>query len=345
MTLGEIWIHLKETRQADCPMTDLANASGGTGLIGATGFVGGALLRQTTFDACFNSRNVDEIEGQSFSTLVCAAAPGSMIEANTAPERDRAQIHGLIDRLSKVHAQRFILVSSIAVLSDFAGNHVESTHAFQQSLAYGRHRRELEAFVESHFASHLVVRLPALFGRGLRKNFIFDLMNPVPSMLTPQKLETLCAGLPSQLSDWAVQLYKKGDATGLLKLDRDTMNHDARRPSFEAALRELGLTATQFHNRETTYQYYEIDRLWRDIGIAAQAGLTHLHCASEPLMAKDIHQRLMGCEMPDTSARLHLEDMHSEHGELWGTAGPYLFDAETTLKRLEAYYAAERAPA
>ena len=265
-----------------------------TGLVGATGFVGSALQRQTTFDASFNSRNVGEIEGQEFACVVCAAAPGSMLEANTAPERDRAQIHGLIERLSKVQAEQFVLISSIAVLSEFAGQHVESTHDFQEEIAYGRHRRELEAFVEEHFASSLIVRLPALFGQGLRKNFIFDLLNPVPSMLNAEKLGALREGLTAELASWVDELYAPDEATGLLKLDRPAMNRDARRADLDQAVSDLGLSATQFHNRDTTYQYYEIDRLWRDIGIASDAGLTHLHCASEPLKAEVIHQRLTG---------------------------------------------------
>lgn len=313
-----------------------------SGLIGATGFVGSALLRQTDFDACFHSRNVGEIEGQSFGTLVCAAAPGSMIEANTAPERDRAAIHGLIGQLSKVDARRFILISSIAVLDDFAGKDDETTASFQENLAYGRHRRELEAFVEEHFAQHLIVRLPALFGNGLRKNFIFDLMNPVPSMLTAEKLDALRSGLDDALSRWVSDLYAEDAATGLLKLDREALNHDARRAALSEAVRDLGFSATQFHNRETTYQYYEIDRLWRDIGVALEAGLTHLHLTSEPLKAATIHERLKGFPMPETSARLHREDMHSAHGSLWGASGPYLYSGEATLNRLEQFYAGER---
>jgi hypothetical protein len=32
-----------------------------------------------------------------------------------------------------------------------------------------------------------VVRLPALFSRNIKKNFIFDLINVIPSMLTEHK--------------------------------------------------------------------------------------------------------------------------------------------------------------
>jgi len=313
----------------------------GTCLIGATGFVGGALLRQTDFSACFDSRNVVEIEDQSYDLVVCAAAPGSMLEANTAPERDRAQIHKLIERLSKVRTDRFVLISSIAVLSDFAGQHVESTEDFQENLAYGRHRRELEAFVENHFDRNLIVRLPALFGRGLRKNFVFDLLNPVPSMLSAEKLAVLRDALAADLSDWVQELYDQHTVGGLLKLDRAVLNLSPRRRALEVAVNELELSSTQFHNRETTYQYYEIERLWRDIGVALEAGLSHLHLNSEPLKAKVIHKQLTGLEMPETTAQLHSEDMHSAHSELWGASGPYLFGGEATLDRLEAFYTRE----
>jgi hypothetical protein len=323
-------------------MTRQIGAQGRTALIGHTGFVGGALLRQASFSNCYNSTSIAAIDGEHFDMVVCAAAPGSMLEANRAPERDRAQVHALIERLSKLRARRFVLVSSIAVLADFAGGDDEMTSRFQQELAYGRHRRELEAFVEATFPDSLVLRLPALFGRGLRKNFVFDLMNPVPSMLTRARFDALHAALEAGLSGWVADLYAPDEATGMLRLDRLALDRDPRRGALEAAVRELGFCATRFHHRETTYQYYAIDDLWRDIRIATEAGLTHLHLASEPLKAGAIHARLLGREMPETEARLHREDMHSAHAGLWGASGPYLHDAQTTLDRLAAFVADQR---
>lgn len=313
-----------------------------TGLVGHTGFVGGALLRQTRFDACYNSANVAAIAGEVFGTLVCAAAPGSMVEANRAPERDAAQIEALIARLDKVEAERFVLISSIAVLDDFAGGDDEGTRAFQQELAYGRHRRRLEAFVEARFPGHLIVRLPALFGAGLRKNFLFDLMNPVPSLLTEARRNAVAEALGGDLAAWLRALYAPDAATGLLKLDRAALDADPRRVALEAALEAFGATATQFHHRETTYQYYPVDRLWQDIGIALAAGLTHLHLAPEPLSAATIHARLTARAMPETPARLHREDMRTAHAALWGSEGRYQFAAAATLDRLAAFYAGQR---
>jgi hypothetical protein len=49
--------------------------------------------------------------------------------------------------------------------------------------------------------------------------------------------------------------------------------------------------------------------------------------------------------MPASAARLHREDMRTRHAALWGAAGPYQFDAATTLGRLAAFFAAARVPA
>lgn len=315
------------------------------GLIGHTGFVGGALLRQTRFDACFNRENIADLGKQSFRTLICAAAPGSMFEANRTPERDAAQIAGLISQLSRARADCFVLISTIAVLEDFAGGDDEGTQAFQQTLAYGRHRRMLEAFVEQHFPHHLIVRLPALFGPGLVKNFIFDLMNPVPTMLPADKCAALAERLESTLGARMGDLYAPDPATGMLRLDRKALNADRRRAALEDAVTAVHASAVQFHHPDTTYQYYPIDRVWQDIEIALEAGLTHLHLVAEPLRVATIHERLTGRAMPDTGARLHREDMHTRHADLWGASGRYQFGAETTLNGLAAFFASQRAAA
>ncbi len=317
-----------------------------TALIGHTGFVGATLARQAAFSHCFNSANMAASAGQLFDTVVCAAAPGSMLEANTAPDIDRARVQALIEQLSAIRADRFVLISSIAVLDDFASGADEGTQAFQTDLAYGRHRRELEAFAEDHFAQPLIVRLPALFGDGLRKNFIFDLMNPVPSMLKPGRLDALVEALSAPLGDWTRQLYAFHDeATGLLRLDRAALNADPRRARLEDAVVDAGFSATQFHNPQTTYQYYEMARLWADIGTALDHGLSHIHLVAEPLEAARIHEAVLGRPMPDSPARLHREDMRTRHAELWGATGPYQFSARATLERLKTFFADHRAPA
>lgn len=311
-------------------------------IIGHSGFVGGTLAQQHSFFAHFNTSNISDIGGQEFDTLVCAAAPGSMFAANREPERDREQINALLESLNAVRARRFVLISSIAVLADFAGKDDEGSKAFQEVLAYGRHRRALEAFVEDTFEDSLVVRLPALFGRGLRKNFIFDLLNPIPTMLTEAKLEGLSTVLVPSVFDQLRGFYAPDPATGMMKLDRAALDNDPMRASLEEAAITHGFAATQFHNPATTYQYYNMNRLWSDIEVVLGAGLRHVHLVSEPLKTASIHRRLTGRDMPESDACQHHEDMRTRHAELWGKQGPYLENADTVLDQLAAFYASER---
>lgn len=311
-------------------------------IIGHTGFVGGALVHQQAFDGKFNRTNIDTIGKTAFDTVVCAAAPGSMFIANRSPERDFAAINRLIDQLKQVRAHRFVLISSIAVLADFASGADENTQAFEQGLAYGRHRRALEAFCEAHFPDCLIARLPALFGQGLKKNFIFDLLNPVPSMLTEARLQALLDNVDPVFQDALTQFYTVDAETGLFHLNREMLNAHKQRPALDAAVRETGLSAVQFHHPASTFQFYDIARLWQDIETASKAGLRCVHLAVEPLRAADVHARLIGSDMPDSGARQHQEDMRTRHAKYWGVQGPYLEDAGTVLDKLATFFNDQR---
>lgn len=146
-------------------------------LIGHTGFVGGTLLRQARFSACFRSTDIHRIEGAAFDTVVCAGAPAQKWIANREPQADRANIDRLIGHLSRVRCRRFVLISTVDVFAQPLEVD-EDTPVVESGLhAYGLHRRLLEGFVQQTFADHLIVRLPGLVGPGLRKNAVFDLLN------------------------------------------------------------------------------------------------------------------------------------------------------------------------
>lgn len=146
-------------------------------LIGHTGFVGGNLAAQRPFEATYNTTNVEAIAGERFDLLVCAGAPGTKWLANREPERDRASIERLMRALERTSAARCVLISTVDVFPEARGVDETSPVAKERAEPYGRHRRELEEFVAARFPSHLVVRLPGLFGKGLKKNAVFDLLH------------------------------------------------------------------------------------------------------------------------------------------------------------------------
>ena len=146
-------------------------------LIGHTGFVGGNLRAQAEFTDFYNSSNIDSIAGRDFELVVCAGAPAAKWIANREPDRDRAALQRLIDPLGRVRARRFVLVSTVDVFPRPIEVDESSRIDRAECHAYGRHRLELEDFVRSRFQERLVARLPGLFGPGLKKNVVYDLLN------------------------------------------------------------------------------------------------------------------------------------------------------------------------
>jgi nucleoside-diphosphate-sugar epimerase len=145
-------------------------------LIGSTGFVGGNLAEQSHFDARFHSANIEEIEGRAFDEIVCAGAPAVKWKANADPRADRANIERLIASLDRASTRRFVLISTVDVFPDPVEVDESSRIDSETQHAYGRHRYLLEQFAASRFGA-TIVRLPGLFGPGLRKNAIYDLLH------------------------------------------------------------------------------------------------------------------------------------------------------------------------
>ncbi len=145
-------------------------------LIGHTGFVGSNLAAQGEYSALFNSRNIADIAGKTFDTIVCAGVQAVKWKANKEPDADLAGIEKLLRPLATVKAARFILLSTIDVYASPNGV-TEDILPTMENHAYGRHRMKVEEFVRDRFADHHIIRLPGLFGPGLKKNVIFDLLH------------------------------------------------------------------------------------------------------------------------------------------------------------------------
>ena len=145
-------------------------------LIGYSGFVGGNLLRQHSFDACFNSQNIDQIAGRGFDLVVCAGARAEKWKANADPGADLDNIERLTRALEQVNAGKVVLISTVDVFNNPVDVDEESPTPTAGLNAYGRHRRRLEQIVAGRFDA-LIVRLVGLFGPGLKKNIIYDFLH------------------------------------------------------------------------------------------------------------------------------------------------------------------------
>ncbi|HVX39251.1 MAG TPA: NAD-dependent epimerase/dehydratase family protein [Gemmatimonadaceae bacterium] len=243
-------------------------------LIGYTGFVGGNLARQRSFDERFNSTNIDEIRDRNFDLIVCAGAPAEKWKANADPQADLANIDRLIRALDEVEADKFVLISTVDVFANPVGVDEDTPTSLTDLHAYGRNRRMLEEVIGSRFDA-LIVRLPGLYGPGLKKNVIYDFLH-----------------------------------------ENETRKIDSR----------------------GVFQFYGLDRLWRDIETALDAELPLAHFATEPVSVAEVVHDAFGIEfsnevMPNPARY----DMRTRYAELFGGKTPYLESREQVLAGIRTF--------
>ena len=146
-------------------------------IIGHTGFVGGNLAAQHRFDSCFNSKNIEAIRGQHFDRLVVSGMPAAKWIANAGPLGDLAVLDRLWSCISLCQAQEVVVVSTVDVyptpMNVDEGTRIDPN----DQQPYGRNRQLLEERAGNHFPRVLAVRLPGLYGPGLKKNAVYDLLH------------------------------------------------------------------------------------------------------------------------------------------------------------------------
>jgi hypothetical protein len=148
-----------------------------TALIGHTGFVGGLLASAERFDLLIHRANLESLRGAELERLVCAGMPAAKWIANREPDADRANLERLWATLDTVRPRQMVLISTIDVYPRTHGVDETFDCRIEPNHPYGRHRLELEERVRARFPQAQIVRLPALFGPGLKKNIIYDLLH------------------------------------------------------------------------------------------------------------------------------------------------------------------------
>ncbi|MBQ8611952.1 MAG: NAD(P)-dependent oxidoreductase [Oscillospiraceae bacterium] len=297
-----------------------------TALVGYTGFVGGNLAAQHHFDELYDISNITEGFDKPHSLVVYAGVPAEKFLANSDPAADLALIETAKENLRRLQPERVILISTVDVYRDPVGLDEYSDMQRESLHPYGADRLLLEDWVRVTFPGSLVVRLPALFGKGLKKNFIFDLCRIVPSMLKPAKYEELCAKSPLVGPAYA-------DAgNGFYKLKPLCAEDFAALKAFFEA---NDFNALAFTDSRAAYQFYCLDHLWADISRAAEAGLTLVNITSEPMTAAAVFLALKGREFTNEFAPVPVRyDLRTAHCGVMGGRDGYIYTAAEVLPEL-----------
>lgn len=148
-----------------------------TAIVGYSGFVGSNLIQFYKFDHFYNSKNFHEASGKSFDTMFFCGVPAVKWLANKYPQEDQDILDSIKEILKTVTVKKFILISTIDVYND-VDRECDEDYAIDWYInhPYGSHRYMFEQFVSNRFENHHIIRIPALFGKGLKKNIIYDLL-------------------------------------------------------------------------------------------------------------------------------------------------------------------------
>ena len=291
-------------------------------LVGSTGFVGGNLRAKHTFTAVCHSSDIAAQYGTQPDLCVYAGVPAAMFLANADPEADLEVMRTARENLRKIAPKSLVLISSIAVFADSRGRCEDDAPGTDGLPAYGRNRLQLEQWVREDFNDALIVRLPALYGAGLKKNFLFDLHTITPAMLKPEKYNEL-----AEKSPLAKTGYTLAD-NGFYKL-----NGTADKTALKEFFAGNDFNALAFTDSRSRYQFYNLGRLWQDIEAARAAGLTMLHLCTPPISAAEVYTAVTGKadwtnELPKSPFDY---DLRSRYAAVLGGRGDYLCTKEEEL--------------
>ncbi len=292
-------------------------------LVGSSGFVGSNIALQHHFEGLFRSSNIAEAYGRSPDILVYAGVRAEMFLANKDPHADRALIDDAIRNIEQIAPKKCVLVSTIAVYPDTHGADEDTVIQEDRLSAYGVNRLALEHWVEKNISDSLVIRLPAIYGKGLKKNFLYDYIHVIPTMLTEAKLEELAGDAP------ALKNYYLPQSNGFYKCRQISPEEDIL---LKETFGRLGFSALNFTDSRSLYQFYALKDIWSHIEIALENGLHRLNITSPPLSAGEVYRELTGEDFINHLSKPPFDyDLRSKHCRLFGGNNGYLISREKEL--------------
>ncbi len=295
-------------------------------LVGSTGFVGGNLRLSHSFSQEFHSTDIAQAFGLRPELCVYAGVRSEKYLANRNPEQDYARMEEALRNLCTIAPKKLVLISTVDVLRETEGMDETAETGAEGLQPYGANRLWLEQRCREEFPDCTVVRLPGLFGQGLKKNLLYDLLEVIPFMLTPQLFERLSAQSP------VLQQHYSQQENGFY---RCTCTQPEQREALRDVFRCIGFTAASFTDSRSVFQFYDLSLLWQHIQRAVENQLPLLHLATEPVSASQAALALTGDPFVNHLDKPPLHyDFRTRYAALFGGGNGYLQTAVQVLDAL-----------
>ena len=303
-------------------------------LVGYTGFVGSNIAANHDFTWKINSKNKEEAFGKKPDLLVYAGLRAEKFLANKDPEADMATIMEAMEQIKKIKPKKLVLISTVDVYKNPVNVDEDTEIDTDGLLPYGANRYKLEQMVRENWEDALIIRLPGLFGKNLKKNFIYDFIHVIPAMLKAEKFQELAKKstlVESSYRDLGNGFYKCTLTEKVNPSAKEIYAIDELKQEFKS----LEFSALNFTDSRGVFQFYNLANLWNDIQTALEKDIRLLNIATQPLSVAEIFKRLT--ERTLQNEILHeppFYDYRSKHAEVFGGANGYFTDKETVLNEI-----------
>ncbi len=293
-------------------------------LVGYTGFVGSNIVKNHRFDNLYNSKNVKDAFNKNYDLLVYSGVKSEKFLANRFPEEDLKHIRETINNIKNINPKKIVLISTVDVYNKIYNVNENTNIDSSKTNAYGSNRYFLEKWVEENIENHMIVRLPALYGSNIKKNFIFDLINLIPSILDENKFYEL------KLSKY----YQKQE-NGFYKLIELDIK---QRRYLKEYFSNNSFNALNFTDSRAVFQFYNLDYLWNHIELGLKNNLKKLNIVTEPIRVAEVYKFIKNKEfINEINDNFPDYNIHTIYSEIFGGKNGYIFDKNFVLNDIKSF--------
>lgn len=298
-------------------------------LVGYTGFVGSNLKKTHKFDGLYDSKNVSESYGKEPDLLVYSGVPAQKFLANKEPEKDFEIIQNAIHNIKEINPKEIVLISTIDIYKNPVDVNEDTIIETDNLQPYGYNRFYLEKWVSENIQNHLIVHLPGLYGENIKKNFIYDLIHVIPSMLTEEKYEELVN------KDDLIKDYYEKQENGFYKVKNLT---DTEKEKLKEYFNQIGFSALNFTDSRGKFQFYHLKYLWKHIELARKNKLKVLNLATEPVSIAEVYKYIKKQEFVNEIAQnIPNYNFKTKYDKLFDGKDGYIFDKKFVLEDIKKF--------
>ncbi len=287
-------------------------------LVGYTGFVGSNLAASADFDGLYNSKNIQDAFGTQPDVLYYSGVPAAKFIANKYPDRDMEIMKNAVENIRKIAPKKLVLISTVDVYKAPNGKDEDAVMETEGLEPYGANRLYLEEQVKQICPDYHIMRLPGLYGKNIKKNFIYDYINYIPALLNEGKMAELSAKEPLLKEFYSL----REDGFWAVKNDID-------RAALKEIFKKVGFSALNFTDSRGVFQYYNLKYLYENIQTAIENDVRVLNIATEPIVIGRLHKELTGEDFTNEVAKVvPYYDFRTKHSHLFGRSDGYIQSAE-----------------